>query len=134
MLRKLAIISAMLVLLTIVAVPLALAQLDTSEGEPRYIEPESRYTVGCSELYGRGEGALPAICAVDENGLIPTPDGTKAPYTVTGNPVVLDQLTGNYVELVDGEWVVVGRPPPPGPPVPEVPDDRAGLLQYDNAS
>ena len=132
MLRKFTTIAAMLVLLTILAVPLTLAQLDTSEDPPeefafvpttRYVDPEGRYTVDCSELYGGGPGTgvMGTLCAVDENGLIPMPDGTRAPYTVTGNPV-LDQLTGNYVELVDGEWVVVGRAPPGGPKVAEVPD------------
>lgn len=114
MLRKLTIIAAALAMLTVTSAP-ALAELTTD----------------CSDLY---PGIMPTLCMVDENGLIPLPDGTKVPYTVTGN-LVLDQDTGDLGVLVDGEFVVVeeyeDRPPPT--PIPEVPDDRAGFLQYDNS-
>lgn len=135
MLRKLTIIAGALALILVTSVP-ALAQLDMGEEPPEPAFDPDRYTVGCSELYGGGVGTgrMGTDCAVDENGLISLPDGTKAPYTVTGN-LVRDQYTGDLGVFVDGEFVVVekyeDRPPPT--PIPEVPNDRAGFLQYDNS-
>lgn len=47
----------------------------------------------------------------------------------------MDQYTSDLGVFVDGEFVVVeeyeDRPSPT--PIPEVPDDRAGSLQYDNS-
>ena len=88
---ELAIIAVILVLILVASAPV-LAQLDTYENpsEPAF-DPESRYyTVDCSELYGGGigTGVMGTICAVDENGLITLPDGTKTPYIVTGNTVL----------------------------------------------
>ena len=130
MLRKLPIVASVLAMLLMACVPV-LAQSDTGEDAPEPAFDLDRYTVGCSDLY---PGIMPTICAVDENGLIPLPDGTKAPYTVTGN-LVVDQYTSDLGVFVDGEFVVVeeyeDRPSPT--PIPEVPDDRAGSLQYDNS-
>ncbi len=69
--KKLMIAAAALAMLTVISAP-ALAELTTD----------------CSDLY---PGIMPTLCVVGEDGLIPLPDGTKAPYTVTGN-LVVDQV------------------------------------------
>ncbi len=109
--KKLTILMAALAMLIVASVP-ALAQF---------------LTVDFSDLY---PGIMPTECVVDEDSLITLPDGTKAPYTVTGNPVTVQE--GNLdpaPEVVDSEPVVIGREQL-GLPVPEVPEDRAGSLQY----
>ena len=67
-------------------------------------------TTDCSDLY---PGIMPTECAVDEDGLIVLPDGINAPYTVTRNPVVV-QEGDRYT-------------------VPRVDRDSAGLVQYYNS-
>jgi hypothetical protein len=93
-LKKLTILVAALAMLMVASVP-ALAQ---------YL------TVDCSDLY---PGIMPTDCVVDEDGLITLPDGTKAPYTVTGNSVTVQE----------GDL----------DPVPGVDRDSARFVQYDNA-
>jgi hypothetical protein len=84
-------------------------------------------TVDCSDLY---PGIMPMKCVVNEDDLTILPDGTKAPYTVTGNPVTAQEGDLDPApEVVDSEPVVIGREQL-GLPVPEVPEDRAGSLQY----
>jgi len=66
-------------------------------------------TVDCSDLY---PGIMTTECVVDEDGFITLPDVTEAPYTVTGNPVVVQE--GNPVIGVDRH--------------------SSGVVQYDNAA
>lgn len=94
MTKKSTAIAAMLALTLVASTP-ALAQLVTTD---------------CSDLY---PGTLPMDCAVDENGLIVLPDGTKAPYTITGNPVRVQD---------DDRF-----------PDPELYGNSAGFVQYDNS-
>ena len=77
--------------------------------------------VDFSDLY---PGIMPTECVVDEDDLITLLDGTKA-HPVTVQEGDLDPAP----EVVDSEPVVIGREQL-GLPVPEVPEDRAGSLQY----
>ncbi|MBA3474438.1 MAG: hypothetical protein H0T57_14645 [Rubrobacter sp.] len=92
--KKLTIMAAVLTMLLVASTP-ALAQF---------------LTVDCSNLY---PGVMPTECVVDEDGLITLPDGSKAPYTVTGNSVMAQE---GDLDLV-----------------PEIDRDSAGSVQYSDS-
>jgi len=91
----------------LLAAPWVLAQQDRSGEAPSEFNLAPRYSVICGELYGD----LTSSCALDENGLITLPDGTKAPYTVAGSPV-FDNWTGTIVgsEPVDAGFLQYSSP------------------------
>ena len=108
---------AMIVLLTLLAATMALAQEeDRCPGMPDVpcrFDPESGlyeilYDVHCWAFYDPATG-----CPVDENGLIVKPDGTKVPYTEAADFIA--GIDGIY-QFVDGEFVLV-EAYPPAPPI-----------------
>jgi hypothetical protein len=112
---------AMVVLLTLLAAPMVLAQEEERCPDmpevPCHVDPESGlyqilYTVYCGTVTGDPAES----CIVDQNGLITLPDGTKAPYTVAADHI--DGPDGIY-EFMDGEFVLVEAYPPAPPVEPE---------------
>lgn len=113
MLRKFTTIVAMLVLLTLLATPMVLAQTQNPPSSaPNDLDPSLvfapdeadglRYVVGC---YDDQYGNPTALCAVDDDGFVLL-DGAIVPASAMSHPVY-DLYTGDIAEFVDGEPVTV---------------------------
>ncbi|MBA4116406.1 MAG: hypothetical protein H0X71_08240 [Rubrobacter sp.] len=126
MLRKFVIVAALLTMLLTASAPLVLAQRgqDAVEEHSESDMVPVDYIVDCYFI------APATACPADEDGFVTLPDGIAVPVEEFTDDPVVEQSTGNLVQFVDGEPVVVEYAqfrPQPGP---DIVVNGASVMQY----